>query len=118
MLVRADRGALHRIVVNLVSNAIKFTPSGSVTVSVSDEANRAVLRVADTGIGISETFRPHLFEAFRQESEGEARYYEGNGLGLSITRRLVDMLGGTIEVDSTKHVGSTFTVRLLHGASA
>jgi signal transduction histidine kinase len=76
------------------------------------EADAVEIRVADTGVGISAAFLPRLFEAFRQESEGVARHFEGNGLGMAITARLVEMLDGTISVESTKNVGTTFTVRL------
>ena len=69
------------------------------------------MAVADTGIGISKAFMPHLFDEFRQESTGLARAYEGSGLGLAISRRLVQTMNGTITVESEKNVGTTFTVR-------
>jgi signal transduction histidine kinase len=68
--------------------------------------------VTDTGVGIDPEFVPHLFDAFHQESTGDAREFEGSGLGLSITKRLVNLMGGTITVDSTKGEGTTFTVTL------
>ncbi len=113
---QADPGFLHRIAVNLVANAVKFTDAGRVTVEVDAEggagAGYAVLRVTDTGIGIGAGFLPHLFEPFRQESSGLHRRHEGSGLGLAITKRLVEMMGGTITVQSEQGTGTTFTVRV------
>ena len=108
-----NEGALRRIVENLLENAIKFTPEeGRIELRVywADEA--AVLEVEDTGIGISEEALPDIFDAFKQESEGLTREYEGSGLGLSNVRELIELLGGTIAVDSEKGEGTCFTVRL------
>ena len=110
VFARLDSTCLNRIVNNLVSNAIKFTEDGSVTVIVDADSKHVYVRVKDTGIGISETFLNHLFDEFRQESTGLSRSHEGSGLGLAITKRLVDLMQGTIEVDSKKGVGSVFTV--------
>jgi signal transduction histidine kinase len=116
--VRADGSALDRVVTNLVSNAVKFTDEGGIEVTVSAEGptvegeGAALIRVRDTGVGIGAAFLPRLFEEFCQESEGDGRGYEGSGLGLSITKRLVERLGGEVEVESEKSTGSTFTVRL------
>ncbi len=109
-LARIDPALLHRVVNNLVGNAIKFTDAGGVTVSVGATAEAVRLDVADTGAGIEEAFLPELFEEFKQESSGEGRSHEGTGLGLTITRRLVELMGGTISVASRKGEGSTFTV--------
>ena len=106
-----DPKALHRILNNLVGNAIKFTEAGGrVTVGVEADARAVRLRVEDTGIGISEEFLPKLFEDFEQESSGLKRTHEGSGLGLAITKRLVETMDGTITVDSTPGEGSVFTV--------
>ena len=105
-----DSGCLNRIINNLVGNAIKFTAAGGVTVRVGATPDHVVLRVEDTGVGIDETFLPHLFDEFKQESTGMGRSHEGSGLGLTITRRLVDLMQGTLEVRSAKGQGSTFTV--------
>ena len=112
-----DPNGLDRILTNLVTNAIKFTEEGGVTVRVSSEPSHVVLTVEDTGIGISEDFLPKLFEAFKQESEGLQREHEGTGLGLSITKELVDLMDGEIAVDSQKGEGTTFTVRLPYRAN-
>lgn len=108
-----DSSAFQRVLSNLLSNALKFTPGGgTVTVRMCTRDDHAVLTVADTGIGISDTFRPRLFDAFTQESEGLKREHEGSGLGLAIAKRLVDLMEGDIDVQSTKGEGTTFTVRL------
>jgi PAS domain S-box-containing protein len=108
----ADRGALSRAVTNLVSNAVKFTLEGEVRVALDAGPVALTLTVSDTGVGMSEAFLPAAFDEFRQESEGHTRRFEGNGLGLAITRRLVEMLGGQIGVESELGVGTTFTIRL------
>ena len=110
----ADRAAIGRVLDNLVGNALKFTSAGRVSVRVGPSGDGgACLRVSDTGVGISDAFLPRLFTDFQQESEGHERAYEGNGLGLAITRGLVERMGGTIRVESEQGVGSTFTVNLL-----
>ena len=106
-----DKHLLSRVMDNLISNAIKFTDEGGVAVTVGADQEQVWVEVADTGIGISQAFIPHLFEEFSQESTGLARAYEGSGLGLAISQRLVDTMGGLIEVESEPNVGSTFTVR-------
>ncbi|WP_456425915.1 HDOD domain-containing protein [Rhodocaloribacter sp.] len=110
--VEQDRAAVNRVLMNLISNAVRFTKEGGVVVGVEARGPAVTIRVTDTGIGISEVFLPHLFEEFRQESSGLARTHEGSGLGLSITKRLVELMGGEISVESERGKGSTFTVRL------
>ena len=108
-----DRYAFQRIVENVVGNAVKFTEEGRVNVVLEwlpDERLRLV--VADTGVGIDSEFLPSLFDEFRQESGGLARSHGGAGLGLAVTSRLVDLLGGEIAVTSEKEVGSRFEVVL------
>jgi|GEM_PF-5550455 len=111
-VVPADEGALDRVLVNLLGNALKFTEHGGVTVTLAPTDDALVLAVADTGIGMDAAFLPHVFSEFRQESEGERRSHEGSGLGLAITRRLVELMNGTITVTSERGAGTTFTVRL------
>lgn len=106
----ADRAAVSRILHNLIGNAIKFTDAGGVTVRIRRAGDRVVCDVIDTGIGIEPHFLPHLFEEFRQESFGTDRSHPGTGLGLTITKRLVELLEGEISVESRKGEGSTFTV--------
>ncbi|MEX0599480.1 MAG: HAMP domain-containing sensor histidine kinase, partial [Rhodothermales bacterium] len=105
-----DVGALEEIVWNLVDNAIKFTREGSVEVTTGTDGDRAFIRVIDTGVGIGEDFRERMYDAFAQESDGFDRAFEGVGLGLTITRRLVEHMGGEIEVETAVGEGSTFTV--------
>lgn len=111
-VVATDRTLLYRVLNNLVQNAVKFTDEGTLQVQVEPAEFGVRVRVRDTGVGIGDAFRPHLFEPFKQESEGVAREYEGTGLGLALSKRLVDLLGGAIEVDSIKGEGSVFTVEL------
>jgi len=103
---------VQRVLSNLVSNAIKFTPEGSITLRLRTDAETALIDVEDTGVGIETDAIDQVFNDFQQESEGFARDYEGSGLGLAITKRLVTLMGGTIRVQSAKGVGSTFTVEL------
>jgi PAS domain S-box-containing protein len=112
-----DPAGLHRILVNLLGNAIKFTePEGRITVRAFAEEAHCVIEVRDTGVGIAPEFVPELFAAFQQESTGQARLHEGSGLGLAITQQLVELMGGTIEVASEKGEGTVFTVRLPQAA--
>ena len=105
-----DPSAQHRITENLISNAVKFTRKGSISISVLPSETEVTLIIKDTGVGISKEFLPHIFEEFLQESTGVSRIYQGSGLGLAITKRLVELMGGTIEVQSKKGQGTTFTV--------
>lgn len=108
-----NENALRRISRNLLENAIKFTPEeGEVEVRVGRAAGEALLEVEDTGIGISEKNLPHIFEAFRQESEGIEKQYAGSGLGLSIVDHLVSELGGTVDVETEKDEGTRFIIHL------
>ena len=110
--VVSDRHRLMQVLVNLLGNAIKFTHQGSVVLQVSREADHLWFRVSDTGIGIAPERLPHIFEPFEQASVATASVYGGNGLGLSISRQLVQLLGGEIGVHSTPGQGSDFWVRL------
>lgn len=112
LVVLTDGAAVDRIVTNLVGNAIKFTQSGSVSVRLLGDGANVTLSVTDTGKGITPDFRRKLFEPFAQESTEMNRSHEGAGLGLSITRHLIEGLGGTITVDSVMGEGTTFTVVL------
>lgn len=107
-----DKNATSRIVGNLISNAIKFTQLGSITIELVTRAAEVEISVRDTGIGITSEFLPHLFDEFKQESTGLTRDYEGSGLGLTITKHLIDLMRGDITVESEKGKGSLFTVRL------
>jgi signal transduction histidine kinase len=110
--VVSDPGKVRQILLNLLSNAVKFTEAGEVRLAVRAEGDQAVLRVADTGIGIAPEQQGRIFDAFWQVEQSSIRRAGGTGLGLSVTRHLVDMLAGTVEVSSTPGRGSTFTVRI------
>jgi PAS domain S-box-containing protein len=109
----ADDTAVRRVLSNLLDNALKFTPEGGeVWVRTYADGAETVVDIEDTGVGIAEEALSDVFTAFKQESEGLTREYEGAGLGLSIVRELVDALGGTITLDSEKGEGTCVTVRL------
>ncbi|WP_144098210.1 response regulator [Croceicoccus sediminis] len=109
--IETDRQRLEQVLKNLLSNAIKFTEQGSVALTISQGAKDTVdFTVADTGIGIDETHREAIFEAFRQADGTISRKFGGTGLGLSISRELVRLLGGTMRLDSEMGKGSTFVV--------
>ncbi len=110
LFANLDPHCFEQILNNLIGNAIKFTEEGGVTVRVEQQDERVFIHVRDTGIGIDESFIPLLFEEFKQESTGLARSHEGNGLGLAITARLVELMDGEIVVQSEKGKGSVFTV--------
>lgn len=111
--VCGDRNSVGTIVSNLVSNAVKYNrPGGSVDVSISSSGRLAVLDVEDTGIGIAAECLPSLFHEFLRIRTEETAAVPGTGLGLAICKQIVGELGGTIEVTSTKGVGTRFVVRI------
>ena len=115
--VYVDREMWEKIVLNLLSNAFKFTLSGSITVRLQSVANSVELTVADTGVGISEAELPQLFERFHRVSGTRARTYEGSGIGLALVQELVKLHGGTIGVTSQLDQGTTFTIALSFGSA-
>jgi len=110
--IESDEFRVHQILQNIMGNAVKFTNQGSVTVSASSDAEKITIRIKDTGIGISEKDRRHIFDEFRQVDGSSARRFEGTGLGLTIAHKAARMLGGNISVESALGRGSTFTVTL------
>ncbi len=120
--LRGDERRLKQVVLNLVSNAVKFTPQGgrvTVTAALADDAARAsgriggvTIAVADTGIGIAAEDLPRVMEAFGQVDHGLNRRQEGTGLGLPLTKRLVELHGGELSIESAPGVGTTVTVWL------
>nr|WP_206529552.1 ATP-binding protein [Brevibacillus sp. SYP-B805] len=111
--LHTDRDSLHQILLNLVSNAIAYTPEGgTITISVEQDQERTIIRVSDTGIGIPEEDLGRIFERFYRVDKARARDSGGTGLGLSIVKHLVENLDGQISVESKEGVGTTFTVSL------
>lgn len=113
--VFVDREMWEKIVLNLLSNAYKFTLQGRIAVRTHSEDGRAVITVSDTGTGIPEAELPHLFERFHRVEGAHGRTYEGSGIGLALIQELVRLHGGTVQVDSRTGVGSAFTVSLPFG---
>jgi signal transduction histidine kinase len=111
-IIRTDPDMLRRILVNLGGNAVKFTERGSVSLTVGRRGNWLVFEVADTGIGMTQQDIARLFQPFTQLESGLTRRFGGTGLGLFVSRRLADLLGGDIGVTSELGTGSTFTLRL------
>ena len=112
-----DEVRIRQIIMNLLTNAVKYTKDGSVTLNIGfkniDEENiELIVSVKDTGIGISEENKKYLFDSFKRIDERSNRNIEGTGLGLAITQKFTEMMGGTIEVDSVLYEGSTFTITI------
>jgi signal transduction histidine kinase len=110
--IEMDAGKLTQILLNLLSNAAKFTQDGQVTLKVTCSEEHLAIQVTDTGIGIAREQQAYIFDEFRQLDMSPTRNYEGTGLGLAITRRFCDLLGGRIAVESECGQGSTFTVQI------
>ncbi len=115
----ADIGVMHsdvvkvrQILLNLLSNACKFTDNGTIALEAARETADIVFRISDTGIGMTTEQMSRLFEAFTQAEASTTRSYGGTGLGLTITRNFCQMLGGVVDLESERGKGSTFTVRL------
>ncbi|XGV98545.1 MAG: ATP-binding protein [Leptolyngbya sp. BL-A-14] len=115
-VVYVDRDMWEKIVLNLLSNAFKFTFSGSITVRLRAVGETAVLSVEDTGVGIPEGELPQLFKRFHRVSGMRSRTYEGSGIGLALVQELVKLHGGTIHVTSQVDRGTTFTITLPFGS--
>jgi two-component system phosphate regulon sensor histidine kinase PhoR len=115
---RIDRRALEQVVTNLLDNAVKYAGEGAnVTVSVGLEADRVRVVVADDGIGIAPAHVGRVFERFYRVDAGRSRELGGTGLGLSIVKHLVELMGGTVDVESEPGKGARFTLRLAAGSA-
>jgi len=111
--ITADPGRVRQIMYNLVSNAVKFTPDGgTVTIQAVEQDGHVAISVQDTGIGIAQEERERIFEEFHQIDSSAARAYPGTGLGLALVRKLVELLGGVVWVESELGAGSNFTFTL------
>jgi GAF domain-containing protein/class 3 adenylate cyclase/two-component SAPR family response regulator len=114
--VYLDMEKFDKVVYNLLSNAMKFTPEGgTISVRLKSEGDRCILQVQDTGIGIVQEQIPHLFERFRQAEGSANRSYEGSGLGLALVKELVELHGGQVTVESVYGQGTTFSLWLVTG---
>gem|GEM_PF-2722166 len=111
-IIIADEERLSQIVGNLLTNAIKFTETGEVSLNLSAKDDQLIIKVHDTGIGIPETWQHLVFEEFRQVDSGSRRKYGGAGLGLSIVQKLCNIMGGSVRLESELGKGSTFIVKL------
>ena len=115
-----DSMKIRQVLINILGNAVKFTPEGGTVTFLTEgccaggtgDSCRVKFVISDTGAGMDEEYLPKIFDAFSQEDDSSTNKYGGSGLGMAITKRLVDMMGGTIEVKSKKGEGTTFTVRL------
>ena len=118
-----DETKLRQVIINILGNAVKFTPAGGTVTFLIEEGRRfdgkAALKMTfrDTGIGMSEDFLPHLFDAFSQEDSSTTSKYGSTGLGMPITKSIVELMNGRIEVESEKGKGTTFTVTVTLGES-
>ena len=118
-----DETKLRQVMINILGNAVKFTPAGGTVTFLIEEGRRfnhkAVLKMTfrDTGIGMSKEYLPHIFDAFSQEDSSSTSRYGSTGLGMPITRSIVELMNGHIEVESEKGVGTTFTATVTLGES-
>jgi PAS domain S-box-containing protein len=110
--IESDQTLLRNVLTQLIDNAIKFTDQGSVTIGLERQGDQLEFFVKDTGIGIDKKSQAGIFDAFVQESASTTRVYEGSGLGLTITKGLVKLLGGEIRLESAKGGGSSFYITI------
>ncbi|HNX50120.1 MAG TPA: PAS domain S-box protein [Thermoanaerobaculaceae bacterium] len=110
--ITSDQRRIEQVLLNLLANAIKFTAVGGVFLDCLMQGDQVLIRVRDTGIGIRQEDQLQLFEPFHQVDSGLARHYEGSGLGLSICKRFIEILGGTLDIESEWGRGSTFSFTL------
>ncbi|WP_030340842.1 SpoIIE family protein phosphatase [Streptomyces sp. NRRL S-1022] len=115
--VYVDRGMWEKVVLNLLSNALKFTFDGTIRVGVRGADGHAVVTVADSGVGVPEAEMPRLFERFHRIENARSRSNEGSGIGLALVQELVRLHGGEITADSVEGEGTTFTIRIPYGTA-
>jgi PAS domain S-box-containing protein len=112
VFVKSDQNIVHKILCNIIDNAVKYTNEGSVTINLSETKENVMIKVTDTGIGIPKENLKQIFEPFRQGSEGLNRKFEGMGIGLTITRKYVEILGGKLTVESDFGKGTIIEIVL------
>jgi len=115
--IKVDKNRFLQAIGNLLNNAVKFTEKGSIELLAFEKNDQIYINIIDTGIGIKEKFLQTLFTVFRQAEEGFERKYEGAGLGLAISNRLITAMGGEISIDSKVNSGSTFSIQLPNATS-
>jgi PAS domain S-box-containing protein len=108
ILIETDENRLKQILVNFIGNAFKFTERGSIEIGVKPLSKYLQFHITDTGIGIPKEYHEHIFERFRQVESANSRKYGGNGLGLAISKSLIELLGGAVWVESEPGTGSSF----------
>lgn len=114
-ILYSDPDLIHKVLNHLVGNAIKFTPYGQIWIGIEKQTDAWTLFVKDTGIGIAESAQEFIFDSFMQEDLSSTRLYEGSGLGLSIVKEIITLLGGEISLQSKKGEGAMFTIMLPSG---
>jgi signal transduction histidine kinase len=113
--ISSDKGKIKQVLINLLSNALKFTRQGNIAISCRDEGKTISTTITDTGEGIKAEFLRVIFEPFKQIDSGDVRPHQGTGLGLAICKKFMELLGGSISVVSTEGEGSRFTIELPKG---
>jgi PAS domain S-box-containing protein len=112
LMCNVDKGLFREVMNNLISNSIKFSPDASIFVNAKEKGGKAIIEVKDTGIGIPDEKKELIWEAFRQVSEGLNRGFEGTGLGLTISKKYIELMKGKIYFESEEGKGTTFTIEL------
>lgn len=112
IFVNTDQNILHKVLCNIVDNSVKYTSAGEIRINVRESSENAIIKVTDTGIGIPQENLDQIFEPFRQGSEGLNRKFEGMGLGLTITKKYVEILGGKLNIESDPGSGTTIEIVL------
>ena len=110
IIIISDGNIIHKVLCNIIDNSVKYTQEGEINIHVSDSNGNAIIKFKDTGIGIPQESIDQIFEPFRQGSEGLNRQYEGMGLGLTITKKYIELLGGKINIESELGIGTTITI--------
>ncbi|NVO03939.1 MAG: response regulator [Bacteroidetes bacterium] len=110
----ADLEVISRIIIEIIDNSLKYSEKGCVNIDTKylEKENEIQISISDTGIGIEKSYLPHIFEAFRQESTGHARTYQGIGLSLPLSKKLIELMNGRISIESKKKIGTTVHVWL------
>jgi PAS domain S-box-containing protein len=112
VFIKSDQNIVHKILCSIIDNSVKYTNEGSITINIIENDKNAIIKVTDTGIGIPKENLNQIFEPFRQGSEGLNRKFEGMGLGLTITKKYVEILGGKLNIESEHGSGTAIEIML------